>query len=139
MRRGWRLALRLGLAAIAAGTACASISDGSRSLSKSVSSPSRSSSERSDPPYMREIRSYSYGYARAGGDPEAFARGVSSLAERGGVQVWEEDEHTCRAVGEGFRDAGVGTSSAKSALAKVVPAESPCGLWMRAGYHERAD
>jgi hypothetical protein len=137
MRTGGWLAWGCGLVWLATLPGCSLISDSSRSLSKSVSSPSTSSSDRSDPRYMREIRTYSYGYARSGGDPQAFARGVASLAERGGVHDWEESEETCRAVGEGFRDAGAGKTAAEASIAKIVAPDSECGFWMRAGYHER--
>jgi hypothetical protein len=118
--------------------ACSSISDSSRSVSRSISSPSDSSSEDSeDSLYMNKIRDYSYGYARAGGDPQAFARGIGALAQRRGIHDWEKDESTCRAIGEGFRDAGSGQSATANAVAKVVPLKSNCGTWIRAGYHDR--
>lgn len=135
--RGAFATLLGGWATLAVLAGCSSISDSSRSVSKMVSSPSRSSSDRSDARYMREIRDYSHTYGRSGGDPEAFARGVTSVAERGGVHDWESDEDSCRAVGQGFKDAGLGKSVAEKTIAKIVVADSACGHWMRAGYYER--
>jgi hypothetical protein len=118
--------------------ACSSISDSSRSFSRSVSSPSESSSEnQEDAMYKSKIRDYSYGYAKGGGDPQAFARGIGALAQRRGIHDWERDESTCRAIGEGFRDAGAGQSASANALNPVVPAKSNCGIWIRTGYHDR--
>ena len=120
------------------GVACSSISDSSRSVSRSASSPSESSSEKQeDSMYKSKIRDYSYGYAKAGGDPQAFSRGIGALATRRGIHDWEKDESTCRAIGEGFRDAGAGQSASGNLLNPVVPAKSKCGIWIRAGYHER--
>ncbi len=120
---------------------CAWISDSSRSVSKSVSSPLRSSSNSSgggeDPTYMREIRDFSYGFAKSGGEAGAFARGVGSLAQRRGIQNWEDDEDTCRAIGEGFRDAGIGKSASEELIGRSVPPDSRAAAWMRGGYHER--
>jgi hypothetical protein len=120
---------------------CAWISDSSRSVSKSVSSPLRSSSNSSggaeDPAYMREIRNFSYGFAKAGGEPDAFARGIGSLALRRGIQNWEADQDTCRAIGEGFRDSGVGKSALEELIGRSVPPTSQAAAWMRAGYADR--
>jgi hypothetical protein len=120
---------------------CAWISDSSRSVSKSVSSPLRSSSNSSagaeDPSYMREIRDFSYGFAKSGGEPGAFARGIGALAQRKGIQDWEDDEDTCRAIGEGFRDAGIGKSASEELIGRSVRPDSQAAAWMRAGYNER--
>ncbi|HXK25932.1 MAG TPA: putative lipoprotein [Myxococcota bacterium] len=132
-----------GFAAIAlllcvSGVACSSISDSSRSISRSMSSPSESSSEKQeDSMYKSKIRDYSYGYAKAGGDAQAFSRGIGALAQRRGIHDWEKDESTCRAIGEGFRDAGAGQSATANALNAVVPPKSDCGVWIRTGYHDR--
>jgi hypothetical protein len=127
------------LSAVASG--CAWISNSSRSVSKSVSSPLRSSSRSSggaeDPAYMKEIRDFSYGFAKSGGDAGAFARGIGSLASRRGIQNWEEDEDTCRAIGEGFRDSGIGKSASEELIGRSVPLDSQAAAWMRAGYEDR--
>jgi hypothetical protein len=138
MRRVGGAVSLLALALLLPGIGCSSFSDSSRSISKSVSSPSASSSEdNGNPVYMRKIRDYSYGYAKSGGDPEAFVRGISALAQRSGIHDWESNEDTCRAIGEGFKDAGAGQSGAHAAFAKIVAGDSKCAHQMRAGYHER--
>jgi hypothetical protein len=126
--------------------ACSSISDSSRSISKSVSSPSRSISDSSksssgggskeDATYVRDVRNFSYGFAKSGGDPAAFARGVGSIAQRRGIQNWESDQSTCHAVGQGFHDAGIGQSAAEELIGRSVAPGSACAGWMRAGYSE---
>ncbi len=118
-----RLALRLpGLALaiavpLATVTAC-SISYSSESLSKSVSSPfrwsSNSSGETDDPAYQEEVRSFAAGFARSGGDANAFRRGVASIAERRGIQDWEDDDQTCRAIGAGLEQAELSKNGAEA-------------------------
>ncbi|HVH17206.1 MAG TPA: hypothetical protein VNF72_02795 [Myxococcota bacterium] len=138
MQWGGRRARAFALALLAAVVGCSSLSDSSRSMSKMVSSPSESSSEdQGDLIYMNKIRDYAYGYAKAGGDPQAFARGVGALAQRRGIHDWERDEDTCRAIGEGFSDAGSGKSATHQSIAQIVQKKSECGFWMRRGYHER--
>lgn len=134
---GWR-ARAVALALIAAVVGCSSLSTSARSVSKMVSSPSDSSSDdQGDLIYMNKIRDYAYGYAKAGGDSQAFARGVGALAQRRGIHDWERDEDTCRAIGEGFHDAGSGKSATHQSIGQIVQKNSDCGFWMRAGYHER--
>jgi len=138
MRGSEGIVSAIALLLFVSGAACSSISDSSRSFSRSVSSPSESSSEKQeDSLYKSKIRDYSFGYAKAGGDAQAFARGIGALATRRGIHDWEKDESTCRAIGEGFRDAGAGQSASANALNPVVSAKSRCGVWIRAGYHER--
>ena len=138
MRWGGWLARALALAWIAAALGCAMISGSSRSTSKAMDSSSDSSSEDpSDVMYMNKIRDYAYGYAKAGGDPQAFARGVGALAQRRGIHDGEDDEDTCRAIGEGFRDAGLGKSATHRAAVSIVQLDTKCGFNIRAGYHER--
>jgi hypothetical protein len=84
---------------------------------------------------MHQVRDFSFGFARSGGDPAAFARGVGSLAQRNGINDWEKDEKTCRAIGEGLRDAGIGATAAQSFVGKLVPADSKAAAWMREGFH----
>jgi hypothetical protein len=138
MRGNGGICSAIALVWLVSGVACSSISDSSRSISRSVSSPSESSSEnQEDSMYKSKIRDYSYGFAKAGGDPQAFSRGIGALAQRRGIHDWENDESTCRAIGEGFRDAGAGKSATANALNAVVPPKSKCGVWIRTGYHDR--
>jgi hypothetical protein len=112
-----RSALALLLAAPIAAGGC-SISYSSESLSKSVSSPFKSSSassgEEDDPAYQDEVRSFTAGFARSGSDANAFRRGVASIAERRGIHDWEDDDQTCRAIGAGLAQAELGESRAEA-------------------------
>lgn len=95
-----------------------SISYSSESLSKSVSSPFKSSSassgEEEDPAYQEEVASYAAGFAGSGGDATTFRRGMASIAERRGIHDWEDDDQTCRAVGKGLHKAGLGKDRAEA-------------------------
>jgi hypothetical protein len=138
MHRAGGLVSVLALAALAAALGCGVASHSARSVSKSLDAASDSSSDDpGDALYMRQIRDYSYGFARSGGDTDAFTRGIGALAQRKGIHDWEGSEETCRAIGEGFRDAGSGQSASRAAIGKMVATDSPCYGWMRAGYHER--
>jgi len=110
--------LALALAALAAAAMGCSISHSSESLSKSVSSPfkwsSSSSGEADDPAYQEEVGSFAAGFARSGGDANAFRRGVASIAERRGIQDWEDDDQTCRAIGAGLEQAELSESGAEA-------------------------
>jgi hypothetical protein len=113
-----RPALALLLGASLAAPGC-SISASSESLSKSVSSPFKSSSassggESDDPAYQDEVRSYAAGFARSGSDANAFRRGVGSIAERRGIHDWEDDDATCRAIGAGLEQAELNESRAEA-------------------------
>jgi hypothetical protein len=137
MGMGVRIALAIALAAAISG--CGMLSDSSRSLSKSVSSPLRSSgssSGRQDEAYMREIRDFSYGYAKSGGDARAFSRGIGSLAQRHGVADWHNDRETCVAVGQGFREAGLDRTTARHMSENLVRPDTAAAEWIRDGYEE---
>jgi hypothetical protein len=133
------LGVGIALALAAAASGCGMLSDSSRSLSKSVSSPLRSSgssSDQQDLAYMREIRDFSFGYAKSGGDPQAFSRGIGSLAHRHGVTDWHSDPETCTAVGQGFRAAGLDRTTARRFNENLVRPGTRCADWIRNGYED---
>ena len=113
-----RLALACAIGALLLAPAGCSISYSSESLSKSVSSPFKSSSassgEEDDPAYQDEVRSFTAGFARSGSDANAFRRGVASIAERRGIHDWEDDDQTCRAIGQGLHKAGLDDGRAEA-------------------------
>jgi hypothetical protein len=119
-----RAALALSLASLLAGLAACSISYSSESISKSVSSPFKSSSGsssggESDSAYLDEVRSFSAGFGSSGGDATAFRRGLGSIAERRGLHDWEDDDPTCKAIGEGLKRAGLTQEKAQALLGEV--------------------
>jgi hypothetical protein len=118
-----RSALALLLAALVACFAACSFSYSSKSISKSVSSPFKSSSDSSsgssEAAYLDEVRSFTTGFATSGGDVTAFRRGVGSIAERRGIHDWEDDDATCKAIGEGLKRAGRTKDQARTFLGEV--------------------
>jgi hypothetical protein len=113
-----RSALGLLVAASVAAAGC-SISHSVESISKSVSSPFRWSSNSSggdsdDPAYLDEVRSFTAGFARSGSDANAFRRGIASVAERRGIHDWEDDDATCRAIGAGLEQAELSKDAAEA-------------------------
>ena len=113
-----RLALACAIGALLLAPAGCSISHSSESLSKSVSSPFKSSSsssgEEADPAYQDEIASFTAGFAGSGGDTATFRRGVASIATRRGINDWEDDDQTCRAIGQGLHKAGLDDGRAEA-------------------------
>ena len=93
---------------------CAS-SDSSASSAKSSgsSADSSGSSSRSSSPadtkatYRDELRTYTAGYAKGGGQADdAYQRQLGEIAKRYGISNWENSEVTYRGVGEGLGQAG---------------------------------
>lgn len=103
-----------------------SFSHSSRSSSKSASSPFKSISRSSGSSgaerrtYQKEVRQFSFAFARSGGDPAAFRRGVGAVAEKHGITNWEEDAETLRSIGAGMRDAGIGETEMRSLTQELV-------------------
>jgi len=119
----------LALAALLAGLAACSLSYSSESISKSVSSPFKSSSGSSsggkaDAAYLDEVRSFAAGFGSSGGDATAFRRGLGSIAERRGIHDWEDDDATCRAIGQGLKRAGLAQEKAQALLGELFAGRS---------------
>jgi hypothetical protein len=122
--RSWaRAALALSLALPVAGLAACSISASSESISKSVSSPFKSSSDSSsggpESAYFDEVRSYTAGFATSAGDVTNFRRGIGSIAERRGIHDWEDDDATCKAIGQGLKQAQLTQEKAQALLGEI--------------------
>ena len=133
-----RAALALSLAGLLAGLAC-SISHSSESISTSVSSPFKSSSGsssggESDTAYLGEVRSYTAGFAASGGDVTAFRRGIGAIAERRGLHDWEDDDATCKAIGEGLKRAGLTQDKAQALLGNVFAGRAERATVAMKGY-----
>jgi hypothetical protein len=87
-----------------------SFSDSSESISKSVSSPFRSSSDSSggsDQTYRSDVRDYTAAYVKSGGDFDGFRAQIAKLAAKHGITDWELDTNTFVGIGEGLKKAGV--------------------------------
>ena len=115
-------------ALLLAPVAC-SLSYSSKSISKSVSSPFKSSSssspgEEDDPAYQEEVSSFAAGFAGSGGDTTTFQRGVASIAGRRGIGNWEDDDQTCRAIGMGLHKAGLGKGQAEAMAGDLLSGRS---------------
>jgi hypothetical protein len=113
-----RSALACALGALLLAPLGCSISYSSESLSKSASSPFKSSSsssgEADDPAYQEEVASFTAGFSGSGGDTATFQRGVASIAARRGISLWEDDDQTCRAIGKGLHKAGLDKGRAEA-------------------------
>ena len=102
------LALALAVSVVAV-SAC-SFSDSSESISKSVSSPFKSSSDSSgdsQAAYQEDVRDYTAAYVRSGGQFDAFERKIGSVAAQHGITDWELNQGTYLAIGQGLRKGGL--------------------------------
>jgi hypothetical protein len=103
------LALIPALGLVVALSAC-SFSYSSDSLSKSISSPFKSSSDSSggsDAAYRSDVRDYTASYVRSGGEYQAFESKIGSIAAKHGITDWELNNNTYLAIGEGLRKGGL--------------------------------
>ena len=122
-----------------------SISNSSETISDSVSSPFRWSSgssgsssgadeESEEAIYRRDVSRYAEGFARAGGDPDAFRTGVRGLAQARGITNWEEDPLTCSSIGLGLQLAQLEAGRASRFANAMVGGHPRCIEAMRGGY-----
>jgi hypothetical protein len=98
------------LAALAMGVSACSLSASSASISDSISSPFKSSSDSSGDShaaYQADVRDYTAAYIRSGGDYDTFERKIGSVAAQHGITDWELDTGTYLAIGQGLRKGGV--------------------------------
>lgn len=84
----------------------------SGSLSDSVSSPfkwssdsSKSSSEGRKDAYQGDVKYYTEVYTRSNDDVAGFTRGLSTIGEKHGILNWEADRSTFVGIGEGLAKA----------------------------------
>jgi hypothetical protein len=84
-----------------------SISKSSETISDSLMSPFRWSSDSSrsvtQDAYLRDLSAYSASFARDGGDLDAFRTAVRQRAEAQGISSWEDDAFTCASIGYGLQ------------------------------------
>jgi hypothetical protein len=100
------IAMLGGLALLGAG--CSSISWSSDSISNSLDSLSKSSSESSpdgesdDAAYREDVKDLTMAHLNSGSDLEGLQRDLGSVALQHGVNDWESDPSTFVAVGQGL-------------------------------------
>jgi hypothetical protein len=127
------------LTAIAA-TGC-SFSYSSKSISKIVSSPFKSSSKSSrssgssspEQAYEADVSDYTAAYMKSGGDASKFKAGISNVAEKRGITDWENDSHTYEGIGEGMKRAGVNQPTLDGYKSSLATTDEQRG-WIQDGY-----
>jgi hypothetical protein len=98
------------IATLIVGISGCSLSASSASISDSIASPFKSSSDSSGAShaaYQADVRDYTAAYIRSGGDYDTFERKIGSVAERHGMTDWELDTGTFVAIGQGMRKGGL--------------------------------
>jgi hypothetical protein len=115
-----------------------SISKSSETISDSLMSPFRWSSDSSKSvtqnSYLRDLSAYSESFARDGGDLDAFRTAVRQRAEVQGISNWQEDELTCASIGYGLQRARLDATEVEQ-FANQLLAGHPKGIEaLHAGY-----
>src|SRR6516164_7262202 len=98
------------IATLIVGISGCSLSASSASISESISSPFKSSSDSSGDShaaYQADVRDYTAAYIRSGGDYDTFERKIGSVAAKHGITDWELDTGTYVAIGQGLRKGGL--------------------------------
>jgi hypothetical protein len=134
-----RLCALLVLCLLASLSAGCSISKSSETISDSLTSPFRWSSDSSgsdddEQAYQRDLSDYAASYARSGGDLDAFRTAVRQRAAAQGISNWQEDAFTCASIGYGLQIAELDTAQVDQ-FAQDLLAGHPRGVQaLYAGY-----
>lgn len=115
--------------------AACSFSDSSKSISKIVSSPIKSSSDSSSPEqaYKNDVADYTATYIKSGGDTTKLKAGISTIAEKRGVTDWETDSATYQGMGQGFKQAGLKQAEVDAFKHTLADTEEQAS-WIQQGY-----
>ena len=120
-----------------------SLSDSSNSSSESVSNSSNSISRSSSPEdtktsYRDDVRNYTAGYAKAGGQVnDAYQKQLADLAKRHGISNWENSDSTFRGVGEGLGQAKVGQPELDAYMTGLARSDADKRKAMQEGYNSQ--
>lgn len=134
-----RLALLAACGLIGYGATGCSISKSSETISDSISSPFKWSSDSSgsdekETAYQRDVSHYAASFVRDGGDLDAFRAGVRQLAEARGITNWESDAATCESIGRGLQVARLDPAEMEG-FADALLGDHPRSVAaLRAGY-----
>jgi len=84
--------------------------------------------------YHRDVRAWAAHFARTGGSPQDFLRGIGSVAAEHGVTHWESEADTHRAIGAGLRDAGIEPAELDALTRRAAAADPVVLALVREGY-----
>jgi len=130
------LGLASGCGIFKSSTSQASWESSSKSSSSPFESSSRSSGGGDASALAEDVRDYSTTYARSGGEDANFQRTVGEIARSYGVFDWEADPTVHRAMGSGFRHAGLDVETA-TRLGRTVSGADRVRLgWVLAGFED---
>jgi hypothetical protein len=109
--------------------------ESSKSSSKIISSPFKSSSNSSSPEddYKNDVRDFTAAFLRSGGDASRLKQEVATVAEKHGVSDWEDNSSTFEGLGEGLRKAGLSGAELDAYKRNLASNEEQAG-WMQDGY-----
>jgi hypothetical protein len=95
------------------------IADSSNAASDSVSDSSSPDDDDDQAGYRDDVRVATRGLAASGADDEALMRELGRIAERHGLTRWEADPGTWRAVGAGLAEAGRSRREVEALVARL--------------------
>jgi hypothetical protein len=134
-----RAAAVAGLAAMVILTQACSFSASSKSSSESSSDSSASSSRSSSPEsaetqYKSDVREYTAAYTKAGGQFDAFRRGIGDIAKKHNITNWEDNPATYEGIGEGLGEAGATDLQLKAYMDSLAGQDAAKRAAMQKGY-----
>ena len=134
-----RAAAVAGLAAMVILTQACSFSASSKSSSESSSDSSASSSRSSSPEsaetqYKSDVREYTAAYTKAGGQFDAFRRGIGDIAKKHNITNWEDNPATYEGIGQGLGEAGATDLQLKAYMDSLAGQDAAKRAAMHKGY-----
>jgi hypothetical protein len=134
-----RAAAVAGLAAMVILTQACSFSASSKSSSESSSDSSASSSRSSSPEsaetqYKSDVREYTAAYTKAGGQFDAFRRGIGDIAKKHNITNWEDNPATYEGIGQGLGEAGATDLQLKAYMDSLAGQDAAKRAAMQKGY-----
>lgn len=143
MKRTSNLSRLTAVALTAFFVAGCSFSYSSKSISKIVSSPFKSSSKSSgssspEQAYQADVSDYTAAYIKSGGNTTKLKAGISAVAEKRGITDWENDESTYTGLGEGLKRAGVNQPTLEGYKSSLATTPEQAG-WIQEGYDSESE
>jgi len=117
---------------------CASSDSSSDSSTSPFRSSSSSSPQEVSSAYGDEVRTYTAGYARAGGQvDDAYRKQLTEIAKKYGVSNWQDEKATFRAVGEGLGQAGAAQSQVDAYMNALAGNDADKRKAIQDGYNSK--
>jgi hypothetical protein len=111
----------------------AASSDSSAASSKSSTSSSPSGGSDASA-YRRDLRDYTAGYVKSGGQHDAFQKHVTDIARKNGITNWEDNLESYVGIGEGLKQAGASPTALEAYKTNLAAADNEKRRALQKGY-----